>query len=422
MRKSVLTPKKRAALSASAFAIPGERKYPIYDLYHGRLALIYVLSPSNSAYRDRVVKAVLARYPELRSFWTEKTTSRRVAANPTEFHPMRHTRHNPYGFEYVENPYGIEVNVPVIRVSGRTSGARALAGGAAARAHFNTGERTHALNPKTGYAMCGAGKGNKGNIHPSDAKLVTCYRCIKVFRLAAGQKAAFAERNIKPSSASKRTKHVMLTGGREGQFVGRREKREGIQYKRGLTGALERSGVFGPADVTNFRRGSDLHPTQTRLAGGKVAARKETARERKAREARAGRVGAYEEMMDNPRRKKSKVKSHGFVVVYLPGHQGRKMAIRDANSVDVQRGEALTYEEAVRSAKLSGAEEVVDQSSRAVGGAKKYMDNPRKGASSRRAAGLAKGQNLMQEAAKAYHAGKYSSMSEALKGVAKKRR
>lgn len=347
MRKSVLTPKQRATLPASEFAVPGERKYPIYDLYHGRLALIYVLSPSNAKYRDRVVKAVLARYPELRSFWADKTTSRRVAANPTEFHPMRHTRHNPYGFEYVENPYGIEVNVPVIRVSGRTGGHRALAGGAAARAHFNTGERTHALNPKTGYAMCGAGKDNKGHIHPSDAKLVTCYRCIKVFRLAAGEKAAFAERNIKPSSASKRTKHLMLTGGREGQFVGRREKREGIQYKRGLTGAMERSGKFGPADVADFRRGSDLHPTQTRLAGKKVGARKETVRERKAREARAARVGSYEEMMDNPRRG--------------AGRSAQK-------------------------------------------------------------AGLKKGQSLMAEAAKAYRAGEYHSMSEALKGVAKKRR
>jgi len=358
MRKSVLTPKKRATLPASAFAIPGERKYPIYDLYHGRLALIYILSPSNAAYRDRVVKAVLARYPELRSFWAEKSRERRVAANPSEFHHMFH-RHNPYGFEYVENPYGIEVNVPVIRVSARTEGLRARKFGAAARAHFSTGERTHALNPKTGVALCGAGKGNKSHIHPSDAKLVTCYRCIKVFRLMGGQKGAFVDRNIKPSSATKRTKHVMLTGGREGQFVGRREKREGIKYKRGITGALEVSGVFGPADVAEFRRGSDQHPTQTRLTGKRAGTLRETVRERKAREARAGKVGSYAEMMDNPKRGRRK-----------GGVAGSKAAAHRK----VLRG------------------------------------------------GLAKGQSLMAQAAKAYHAGEYDSMSEALKGVAAKRR
>jgi hypothetical protein len=39
-----------------------------------------------------------------------------------------------------------------------------------------------------------------------------------------------------------------------------------------------------------------------------------------------------------------------------------------------------------------------------------------------RTAGLAKGQNLMQQAAKAYHAGEYDSMQDALRGVAAKRR
>ena len=344
MRKSVLSPEKRATLPASAFALPG-RRYPIYDLYHGRLALIYVLSPSNAASRDRVVNAVLARYPELRAFWAEKSRERRVTANPSEFHLMRHSRHNPANFEYVENPYGIEVNVPVIRVSARTGGHRALAGGSAARSHFNSGERTHALNPKTGFALCSAGKGKPSHIHPSEATLVTCYRCIKVFRLMRDQRQAFTDRNIKPSSATKREKHVMIVGGREGQFIGRKEKREGVKYKAAPLGSMKSAGRFGPSDVSEFRRGSDLHPTQTRLAGGRVAPRKETARERKAREARAGQVNVYDERMDNPR--------HG---------------------------------------------------------------------SAARTAGLAKGQNLMQQAAKAYHAGEYDSMSEALRGVAAKRR
>jgi hypothetical protein len=68
--------------------VPGERKYPIHDLYHARLALIYVLSPSNAAYRDEVVGAVLARYPELKFWWGARSRrlaapARRKVANPS---------------------------------------------------------------------------------------------------------------------------------------------------------------------------------------------------------------------------------------------------------------------------------------------------------------------------------------------------
>jgi hypothetical protein len=78
MKKSVLSARKRRALPASAFAVPSERKYPINDLFHARLALTYVLSPSNAEYRDEVVRAVLAKYPELRFWWESR--SKRLAA------------------------------------------------------------------------------------------------------------------------------------------------------------------------------------------------------------------------------------------------------------------------------------------------------------------------------------------------------
>jgi hypothetical protein len=78
MKKTALPSRKRAALKASDFAVPSERKYPINDLFHARLALTYVLSPSNAAYRDEVVRAVLARYPELQFWWASR--SRDVAA------------------------------------------------------------------------------------------------------------------------------------------------------------------------------------------------------------------------------------------------------------------------------------------------------------------------------------------------------
>jgi hypothetical protein len=93
MKKTALPPRKRAALKASDFAVPSERKYPINDLFHARLALTYVLSPSNAAYRDEVVSAVLARYPELQFWWaarsrnlaasTRRRPSARKVANPS---------------------------------------------------------------------------------------------------------------------------------------------------------------------------------------------------------------------------------------------------------------------------------------------------------------------------------------------------
>ncbi len=99
--KTALTEKKRATLRASDFAVPSERKYPINDLFHARLALTYVLSPSNAAYRDEVVRAVMARYPELQFWWAARSrgveakrarkatvrgaSSRRMVANPRAY-------------------------------------------------------------------------------------------------------------------------------------------------------------------------------------------------------------------------------------------------------------------------------------------------------------------------------------------------
>lgn len=76
--KTALSARKRESLRRSDFAVPSERKYPINDLFHARLALTYVLTPSNAAYRDEVVSAVLARYPELTFWWAAR--SKRLAA------------------------------------------------------------------------------------------------------------------------------------------------------------------------------------------------------------------------------------------------------------------------------------------------------------------------------------------------------
>jgi hypothetical protein len=86
--KTALSARKRESLRRSDFAVPSERKYPINDLFHARLALTYALTPSNAAYRDEVVSAVLARYPELKFWWAARSKrlaapARRKVANPS---------------------------------------------------------------------------------------------------------------------------------------------------------------------------------------------------------------------------------------------------------------------------------------------------------------------------------------------------
>ena len=61
-----LTYQHRKHLPDSAFAIPSERKYPIYDIAHARNALARVAANGTPAEKEAVRKAVYARYPQLR--------------------------------------------------------------------------------------------------------------------------------------------------------------------------------------------------------------------------------------------------------------------------------------------------------------------------------------------------------------------
>ena len=69
-----ITKKERAALPDSDFALPKERKYPIPDLEHGRLALTYTQwhKPEDDA---EVARAVLKKYPSLKGWWKEHKKS-----------------------------------------------------------------------------------------------------------------------------------------------------------------------------------------------------------------------------------------------------------------------------------------------------------------------------------------------------------
>ena len=69
-----LDEQQRQALPQFDFAYPSQRRYPINDLEHGRLALTYVMAPSNRADRYHVMLRVFQRYPQLAAWWnsTEK--------------------------------------------------------------------------------------------------------------------------------------------------------------------------------------------------------------------------------------------------------------------------------------------------------------------------------------------------------------
>lgn len=66
------TPRRAAE---DLYVYPKTEKYPIGDLYHARLAIIYVLSPSNSRERKKVIKTVQEHWPEYKwsDFWKSKS-------------------------------------------------------------------------------------------------------------------------------------------------------------------------------------------------------------------------------------------------------------------------------------------------------------------------------------------------------------
>jgi hypothetical protein len=69
LRVKKLTKAARARLPASSFVFPRTRKYPINDMAHGRLALIYAMSPTNAKDRKKVKSAVFKKYPSLKRWW-----------------------------------------------------------------------------------------------------------------------------------------------------------------------------------------------------------------------------------------------------------------------------------------------------------------------------------------------------------------
>lgn len=93
LRVKKLTKAARAKLPASAFVFPRTRKYPINDMAHGRLALIYAMSPTNAKDRKKVKAAVFKKYPRLKRWWNSTDWVKR---HPKERAVLRNTRGRRY--------------------------------------------------------------------------------------------------------------------------------------------------------------------------------------------------------------------------------------------------------------------------------------------------------------------------------------
>lgn len=295
---------------------------------------------------------------------------------------------------------------------------------------------THALNPKTGGAFCRAGLDRSGKvksseIHPTNKNVVTCMRCIKVITMnnvdrsvpGSERRLGIIERTLKPGSAKKRDKHLMVRGGDQGRFVSgsgaytssRKPFRIHKERTRETGGPLFR-GTEGIEDFSKYA-GFGGRPTQTvgykrqrRLDARRIAAegrRRAAAQAAYAKSGMAERIEAMEvyspeemyETMAAARRSAS------------AAARGRKGAAARRVAAERQAASRL----AARAAAAGGG--------RGAGSAEEYMDNPRRrrGGRAAQAAGLKKGQSLMQQAAAAYRAGKYPTMQSALRGVARKR-
>ena len=60
-----LTAAARKKMKPTAFALPGDRAYPIHDIEHARLALAMVSKYGTAAEKAKVRRAVKAKYPSI---------------------------------------------------------------------------------------------------------------------------------------------------------------------------------------------------------------------------------------------------------------------------------------------------------------------------------------------------------------------
>ena len=65
LAEKALTKAQRAKLKASDFVFPKSKTWPIHDVKHGQIALVWSTWPQHRKVAKTVRKAVFKRYPEL---------------------------------------------------------------------------------------------------------------------------------------------------------------------------------------------------------------------------------------------------------------------------------------------------------------------------------------------------------------------
>ena len=123
VRKNPMTPKLKRVPSyikktkrsnaTNIYAIPERQSFPIGDLYHARLALTYVLSPSNYDSRAQVIQAVQQSYPEYNwdAWWDQKRKGTDLFSWDEYLEDYRMVDGEP---RQVANPFFLEESIPKV--------------------------------------------------------------------------------------------------------------------------------------------------------------------------------------------------------------------------------------------------------------------------------------------------------------------
>jgi hypothetical protein len=128
----------------------------------------------------------------------------------------------------IQNPYGK-------RIGGGYS--TVLVGGGGGRTHIKGDD---------GGPLCMQGRPTQ-DLRSSGARVVTCYRCIKVMGLQSNA-PALARHLYQRERDFGQSENYMVPGGRQGELV-----------------AAKKASPYGMDGKTVFRRGTKKHPTQSRL-------------------------------------------------------------------------------------------------------------------------------------------------------------
>ena len=147
----------------------------------------------------------------------------------------------------------------------------------------------HIKRPDANYALCGAGSPSsyksaktRRKVIAAGTRVVTCYRCIKLYRMNQGH----TEDQLLRFPANKQVHHL-ISGGREGARV---SKSKPYTRKVKAERLLEGFGRFTTSQSGAQTRGPKSHPTQTRMLPEAAKAWRRT---------RAG--GAQLKLIANPR-------------------------------------------------------------------------------------------------------------------------